>query len=132
MLLMQPLPVPCPADRIPDATGMDAFTTAYRAAKEQRVVFVAIERQGPRWTVKADAITAPQLTLDTTVHDAVRDAVSHLIDSRQIRPDSFADPVYVVLYDVDGEGRARELAAALHAAFYGDLEPLARAVPLTS
>ncbi|MFD3729828.1 hypothetical protein [Streptomyces sp. NPDC058671] len=129
---MQPLPIPCPADLVPDATGMDAFTTPYSAAKEQRAVFVAIERQGPRWTVKTDARTAPQRTLDTPVYDAVREAVSHLIGSRQIRPDSFADPVYVVLYDVDGEGRARELAAALHAAFYGDLEPLARAAPSTS
>ncbi|MFI0990556.1 hypothetical protein [Streptomyces exfoliatus] len=31
------------------------------------------------------------------VHDAVREAVGHLIGSRQIRPDSFADPVYIVL-----------------------------------
>ncbi|MFI0990518.1 hypothetical protein [Streptomyces exfoliatus] len=94
-------------------------------------MFVAIECQGPRWTVKTDALTAPQHTVATTMHDAVREAVGHLIDSRQIRPDSFADPVYVVLYDVDGELRARELAAALHAAFYGDLEPLVRAVPET-
>ncbi|OKJ52745.1 hypothetical protein [Streptomyces sp. CB02261] len=129
---MQSLPTPCPADRIPDATGLDAFTTTYSAAKEQRAVFVAIERQGPGWTVKADALTAPQRTLDSPVYGAVRDAVSHLIGSRQIRPDSFADPVYVVLYDVDGEGRARELAAAVHAAFSGDLEPLSRAAPCTS
>ncbi len=33
MLLAQPLPNPCPVGRIPDATGMDAFTTAYRASK---------------------------------------------------------------------------------------------------
>ncbi|WP_318212926.1 hypothetical protein [Streptomyces sp. SJL17-1] len=132
MLLIQPLPIPCPAGLVPDATSLDAFNAAYRAAKGQRVVFVAIERLGPRWTVKADALTAPQRTLDTTMHDAVREAVSYLIDSRQIRPDSFADPVYVVLYDVDGEPRARERAAAVHAAFYGDLEPLARAAPPTS
>ncbi|WP_411108566.1 hypothetical protein [Streptomyces sp. c-19] len=78
--------------------------------------------------MKADALTAPRHTLDTTVHDAVREAVGHLIDSRQSRPDSIADPVYVVLYDVDGELRTRELAAA----FCGDLEPLARAVPPSS
>ncbi|MFI0990743.1 hypothetical protein [Streptomyces exfoliatus] len=78
--------------------------------------------------MKADALTAPRHTLDTTVHDVVREAVGHLIDSRQIRPDSFADPVYVVLDDVDGELRTRELAAA----FCGGLEPLARAVPTSS
>ncbi|MGA5063923.1 hypothetical protein ACPB9E_09120 [Streptomyces exfoliatus] len=46
---------------------------------------------------------------------------------------AFADPVYVVVYDMeDGDGRARELATPLHAAFYDDLEPPARAAPATS
>jgi hypothetical protein len=127
---MEPLPTPCPADRIPDATGLDAFEASCKAAKEQRVVFIAVEQQGPLWAVKADALTAPQHTI--TVHDAVREAVIRLIRSREIRPDSSAGPVDFVLHDVGSEGRARELAAALHAALYGDLEPLARAVPSTS
>ncbi|MFE4777888.1 hypothetical protein [Streptomyces sp. NPDC056713] len=124
--------MPCPADRIPDATGMDAFNAACKAAKEQRVVFISVEEQGSSlWTVKADALTAPQHTITATAQDAVREAVALLIRSREIRPDSSAGPVDVVLHDVDSEGRARELAAALHAALYGDLEPLARAVPPT-
>ncbi len=57
---MQPLPSPCPFGLVPDATGVDAFNTAYRQAKQQRAVFVAVEKHGPRWTVKADALTAPQ------------------------------------------------------------------------
>ncbi|MET7846120.1 hypothetical protein ABZT45_48145 [Streptomyces sp. NPDC005356] len=108
---------------------MDALHAACKEAKEQRVVFIAVEQQGPRWAVKADALTAPQHTIGTAVYDAVREAVIRLIRSWEIRPDSSAGPVYFVLYDVDGEGRARELAAALHAALYGDLEPLTRAVP---
>ncbi|MFV0131756.1 hypothetical protein ACLGIH_00425 [Streptomyces sp. HMX87] len=44
---MQSLPTPCPADLIPDATGLDAFQAAYTQAKQQRVVFVAVESQGP-------------------------------------------------------------------------------------
>jgi hypothetical protein len=71
MLVVEPLPRPCPADRIPDATGLEAFEAACKAAKEQRVVFVAVEQQGPLWAVKADALTAPQHTIDSTVHDAV-------------------------------------------------------------
>ncbi|MFE4688390.1 hypothetical protein ACFRNJ_47875 [Streptomyces sp. NPDC056721] len=72
---MEPLPTPCPADRIPDATGLDAFEAACQAAKDQRVVFIAVERQGPRWAVKADALTALQHTVDRAVYDAVREAV---------------------------------------------------------
>ncbi|WP_406164478.1 hypothetical protein [Streptomyces sp. NBC_00996] len=34
-----------------------------------------------------------------------------------------------MLHDVPSEERACELAAAFHAALYGDLEPLRRAVP---
>ncbi|WP_030223106.1 hypothetical protein [Streptomyces bikiniensis] len=121
---MQPLPIPCPADLVPDATGQDAFTAAYRQAQQQRAVFVAVESQGSRWAVKADVLTAPHHTIDTKAYEAVCEAVIHLIGTRQVRPDSSAGPVYFVLHDVDGEGRARELAAALHAALYGDPEPL--------
>ncbi|MGW1951014.1 hypothetical protein ACWCRC_43070 [Streptomyces sp. NPDC001940] len=126
---MEPLPTPCPADRIPDATGLDAFEAACKKAKEQRVVFIAVEGQGLLWTVKADALTAPQHTIDATALAAVRGAVALLIRTREIRPDSSAGPVDFVLHDVDSERRARELAAALHAALYGDLQPLTRAVP---
>ncbi|MFF3518792.1 hypothetical protein [Streptomyces sp. NPDC002573] len=126
---MQPLPAPCPSDLIPDATGMDAFNAAYRRAMQQRAVFVAIECEGRQWTVKADTITAPQHVVDDLVYDAVRTAVIQLIRSREIRSDSSAGPVYFVLYGVGREQRARELAAALHAALYGTLEPLAHAVP---
>lgn len=66
------------------------------------------------------------------MYEAVREAVIHLIRTRQVRPDSSAGPVYFVLHDVETEDRARELAAALHAALYGDLEPLTRAAPETS
>jgi hypothetical protein len=125
MVVMEPLPIPCPADLVPDATGGDAFTAAYRKAKQQQAVFVAVERQGPRWTAKADALTAgPDHAVDDAVYDAIRGAVIRLIRSREIRPDSSAGPVYFVLHDIGSEQRARELAAALHAALYGNLEPL--------
>ncbi|MET7543169.1 hypothetical protein [Streptomyces sp. NPDC005507] len=81
---------------------------------------------------EADALAAPQHTVDPAVYDAVREGVIPLIRSGEIRPDSSAGPVYFVLHDVDSEGRARALAAALHAVLYGDLEPLVRAVPPTS
>ncbi|MGW7824676.1 hypothetical protein ACWGLF_42975 [Streptomyces puniciscabiei] len=55
-----------------------------------------------------------------------------MIRAGEIRPDSSAGPVYFGLYDVATEQRARELAAALHAALYGNLAPLARAMPTAS
>ncbi|MFC9930006.1 hypothetical protein [Streptomyces sp. NPDC127190] len=103
MLFTQPPPVPCPAGLVPDATGVDAFNAAYRRAKQQRAVFVGVERQGPRWTVKADTLTAPDPTVNDSVHDAVRNTVIPLIRSRQIRRGSSAGPVYFVLYDIDGD-----------------------------
>ncbi|MGW7824675.1 hypothetical protein ACWGLF_42970 [Streptomyces puniciscabiei] len=72
---MQPLPVPCPCDLIPDATGMVALRAAYRQAKQQGAVFVAVESLGERWEVKADMITAPQHAVTDSVYDAVRAAV---------------------------------------------------------
>ncbi|WP_329539393.1 hypothetical protein [Streptomyces sp. NBC_01358] len=130
---MQPLPAPCPANLVPDATAVDAFNTAYRQAKEQHAIFVAVEQQGRRWTVKADMLTAgPGHTVDDSVYEAIRTAVIRLMRSREIRSDSSAGPVYFVLYDVESEPRARELAAVLHTALYGDVEPLAHAVPETS
>ncbi|MFH8805571.1 hypothetical protein ACH4F6_39575 [Streptomyces sp. NPDC017936] len=55
-----------------------------------------------------------------------------MIRAGEIRSDSSAGPVHFVLHDVADESRARELAAALHAALYGNLAPLARAMPTAS
>ncbi|MFF4575941.1 hypothetical protein [Streptomyces sp. NPDC001410] len=111
---------------------MAAFKAAYRQAKEQDAVFVAIESLGEHWTVKADMITAPQHAVADSVYDAVRAAVIQLIRAGEIRSNSSAGPVYFVLHDVAEEGRARELAAALHAALYGNLASLALAMPTAS
>ncbi|MER6031888.1 hypothetical protein [Streptomyces sp. NPDC001851] len=103
---MQPLPAPCPADLIPDATGMAAFEAAYRQAKEQDAVFVAVESLGEHWTVKADMITAPQYAVADSVYDAIRAAVIQMIRAGEIRSDSSAGPAYFVLHNVAAESRA--------------------------
>ncbi|MFF8607232.1 hypothetical protein ACF06X_14970 [Streptomyces sp. NPDC015346] len=74
------------------------------------------------------AYRRPDHAVDDEVYDAIRGAVIRLIRSREIRPDSSARPVCFVLHDIDSEQRARDLAAALHAALHGDLEPLTHAV----
>lgn len=124
---MEPLPIPCPAGLVPDVTDADAFNAVYRAAQDQGKVFIAVEHHGPRWMVKADMLTAPRHTLEDAAYSAVRQAVTELIHTQEIRSDSSAGPVYFVLHGVNTEPRARELAAALHAALYGDPSPLTHA-----
>jgi hypothetical protein len=125
---MNALPTPCPAHLVPDVTGADRFAAAYQRARAQHAVFVAVERQGPRWTVKADTLPAgPGHVVDNAMNAAAHDAVVRLVAAGEVRSDAYAGPVYFVLHGVDGEQRARELAAALHAALYGDLEPLIHA-----
>lgn len=128
---MQPLPVPCPAHLIPDATGTDAFHDVYRNAMAHNAVFVAIEFEARRrWIVKADTLTAgANHVVADTVNEAVRDAIARLIHSREVDLDAYTGPVYFMMHSVRSEERARELAAALHAALYGDLDPLAHAIP---
>jgi hypothetical protein len=82
--------------------------------------------------VKADTFTAPAHVVDKVTAAAIREAAVGLVQDRAVRSGSAVGPAYVVLYDVAGEDRARQLAAALHAALYGDLEPLASAVRAVS
>ncbi|WP_033355355.1 hypothetical protein [Kitasatospora aureofaciens] len=130
---MQPLPVPCPAHLIPNATGTNAFHDVYRNAMAHNAVFVAIESEKrQQWTVKADTLTAGSgHTVADAVNDAIRAAILRLVDDHEIDYAPYPGPVYFMMHGVHSEERARELAAALHAALYGDLEPLSRAVPPT-
>ncbi|MFG2972534.1 hypothetical protein ACGFYY_05965 [Streptomyces sp. NPDC048331] len=103
---MQSLPTPYPADLVPDATAVDAFNATYKQAKRQNAVFIAVENQGRRWTVKADALTAgPDHTVGNEAYDTVRGSVIRLNSAREIHSDSSAGPVYFVLYGVETEPR---------------------------
>ncbi|MGW5611516.1 hypothetical protein ACWEWI_36750 [Streptomyces sp. NPDC003753] len=96
-------------------------------------VFVAIEFEERRkWTVKADTLTAGSgYTVDDAVNEAARAAITRLVQNREVDLDAYRGPIYFMMHGVRSEDRARELAAALHAALYGDLGPLAQAVPAT-
>ncbi len=128
--LMEPLQIPCPADQIPDATGTKAFNAAYKAAKDAGATYVGIERRGRCWTVKTDR--APGHVVAEAAAAIVRKAIVHLLLNREVRKYASVGPDYVQLNGITSEQRARELAAAVHAALYGDPEPLARAVPSIS
>ncbi|WP_435059670.1 hypothetical protein [Streptomyces sp. bgisy060] len=124
-------PIACPADRIPDATGVTAFNRASGEARDAGTVFVCVARSGQRWTVKTDTSTAaPGHTVSAPTAAAVSEAIDRLRDRREARTAPWpAGPGHTVLYDIAGEERARQIAAALHAALHGDLTPLASAVP---
>jgi hypothetical protein len=63
-------------------TGGSAFDDIYRQAQARCIVFVAIESQGQRWTVKADTLTAGSgHAVHAGVGDAARDAVRDQSDS---------------------------------------------------
>jgi hypothetical protein len=66
------------------------------------------------------------------VNEAVRTAILRLVHTREVGADAYTGPIYFMMHNVSSEERARELAAALHAALHGDLEPLNRAAPPTS
>lgn len=86
MPLMQPLPVPCPADLIPDAAAVDAFNAAYKEAKQQHAVFIASSSRAGAGR-KADALTAgPDHAVDDSAYDAIRAAVIHLIHEYRSSP----------------------------------------------
>ncbi|WP_406054059.1 hypothetical protein OG462_42395 [Streptomyces sp. NBC_01077] len=128
---MEPSPIPCPAPLVPDVTALAALDTAYKAARMRQAVFIAVEYQGSHWAVKADTRAAgPEHTTDDAASAAIGAAFLYLARRREIRFDAFTGPVYFVLHDIAAEDRARELAAALHAALYGDLGPLRAALPV--
>ncbi|MFF4625639.1 hypothetical protein [Nonomuraea jabiensis] len=89
---MQLPPIPCPAHLIPDATGTDAFHDVYRRAMAQQAVFVAIESERrQRWTVKADTLTVGSgHAVDDAVNDAVRAAITRLVENREVDLDAYA------------------------------------------
>ncbi|WP_406253717.1 hypothetical protein [Streptomyces chartreusis] len=95
------------------------------------VVFVAIEFEaGQRWAVKTDTLTAGSgHAAADAVHREVGAAITRLVQSHEVDWGAYMGPIYFMMHGVQSEERARELAAALHAALYGDLEPLALAVP---
>jgi hypothetical protein len=66
------------------------------------------------------------------VNEAIRAAIIRMVHTREVGADAYTGPIYFMMRDVSSEERARALAAALHAALHGDLEPLHRAAPPTS
>lgn len=118
-------PGPLDADRIPDCSQLEAFNKAYLAAKIARVPFVCIRRHGrSRWTAKTDTWTTPSWDVPDTAKDLLRTVIIGLFRDQVVTGGSTVGPDYIILNGLKTPEQARQLAAAVHAALYGDLTAL--------
>lgn len=94
----------------PDCTEPEAHRAAYKRAKANDVIMASSKPYVPDQAMKIVQSAAETLVLDGTVEQA------------NIGAD------YISMWPIETEGRAREIAAAFHAALYG-LQRLHMAVP---
>ncbi|MFD8619386.1 hypothetical protein [Streptomyces sp. NPDC059513] len=119
--------MPFPAALIPDCTSEKDHRAAYRKAKADNSNFVCITRQGTHWSVVLDVIARPLVTGEAA--KVLRSAVEELVASGAAAGGANFSTEYVSIHQIGSEARAREIAAALHAAIYG-LQQLQVAVPI--
>ncbi|MDQ0934232.1 hypothetical protein [Streptomyces turgidiscabies] len=119
---------PLPAALIPDCTKPEAHHTAYRRAKTNDAIFVCIARQGSRWMVELDALASSGPTIPDEAVAVLQSAVEVLVSAGTVAQANIA-PDYISLRAIESEQKAREIAAALHAAMQG-LRQLYIAVPV--
>ncbi|MCX5304703.1 MULTISPECIES: hypothetical protein [Streptomyces] len=124
---MPMLGTPLPAALIPDCTDPEAHHTAYRSAKTNNAIFVCIARQGRRWKVELDAMTSSGPRIPDEAMTVLRPVAEALVLADTVTQADIA-PDYISMRSIETEERARELAAAFHAALHG-LQQLYIAVP---
>ncbi|MDG9719416.1 hypothetical protein QC282_22870 [Streptomyces sp. DH24] len=119
--------MPLPPSLIPDCTEPEAHRAAYRSAKTNDAIFVCVARQGRRWKVVLDAMTSSGPTIPDEAVTVLGSAAEALVLTDTVTQASIA-PGYISLRVIETEQRAREIAAAFHAAMHG-LRLLYTAVP---
>ncbi|MGW3487075.1 hypothetical protein [Streptomyces sp. NPDC001054] len=118
---------PLPAALLPDCTDSEAHHAAYRSAKNNDAIFVAISRQGRRLKVELDAMSSSGPTIPDEAVTVLRSAAEALVLTDTVAQANIA-PDYISMWAIETEQRAREIAAAFHAALHG-LRQLYIAVP---
>lgn len=118
--------MPLPAALVPDCTTDEAHKAAYKKAKSDNSIFVCIARRGSHWTVEIDVISRPLVAGQAGA--VLQAAVDTLVATGVAAGGAYSGPEYISLRKIEGEERAREIAAAFHAAMYG-LQQLHIAVP---
>ncbi|GAA2299243.1 hypothetical protein GCM10010234_47300 [Streptomyces hawaiiensis] len=118
---------PLPPSLIPDCTKPEAHHAAYRSAKANDAIFVCIARQGSGWKVELDAFSSSGPTIPDEAVAVLRSAVEALVSAGTVTQANIA-PDYISIWALKSEQKAREIAAAFHAAMQG-LRQLYIAVP---
>ncbi|MFF9772011.1 hypothetical protein ACF1GT_36585 [Streptomyces sp. NPDC014636] len=124
---MSTVGMPLPAALIPDCTEPKAHHAAYRSAKTNDAIFVCIARQGRGWMVELDAFSSSGPTIPDQAVAVLQSAAEALVVAGTVTQASIA-PDYISMRAIEKEAKAREIAAAFHAALHG-LRQLFIAVP---
>ncbi|QRX92032.1 hypothetical protein [Streptomyces noursei] len=119
--------MPLPAALIPDCTKPEAHHAAYSSAKTNDAIFVCIARQGPRWKVELDAFASSKPIVPEQAVTVLRAAAEALVIAGTVTQANVGAD-YISMWQIESEKKAREIAAAFHAALYG-LQQLHIAVP---
>ncbi|MGW3239603.1 hypothetical protein [Streptomyces olivaceus] len=119
--------IPLQAALIPDCTDPEAHRAAYRAAKANDAIFVCIARHGQRWKVQLDVMASRKPYIPGQAMAVLQSAAEALVLDGTVEQANIAAD-YVSMWPIETEERAREIAAAFHAAMYG-LQLLHIAVP---
>ncbi|WP_329398951.1 hypothetical protein [Streptomyces melanogenes] len=119
---------PLVAALIPDCTKPEAHHAAYRSAKANDAIFVCIARHGSRWMVELDAMASSGPTIPDQAVAVLQSAAEALVVAGTVTQANIA-PDYISMLAIENEQKAREIAAAFHAAMHG-LRQLYIAVPV--
>ena len=115
---MSTLGMPLPAALISDCTELEAHRAAYKRAKTNDAIFVCIARQGRRWKVELDAMSCSGPTIPDEAVTVLRSAAEALVLADTVTQANIAAE-YISMWAIESERRAREIAAAFHAALHG-------------
>ncbi|MEU1307760.1 hypothetical protein ABZ419_02525 [Streptomyces cinnamoneus] len=122
---------PLEAAQIPNGTALLAFNNAYQQAKDAGVPFVAVEyrsrkESGTRkgWAVTTDLLTAASGWPPPSYEPLWRDALCRLALDDTVAGGSGGSTEYTVLWGIRDYATARAIAAAFHAALYGQTQAL--------
>ncbi|MEU1922639.1 hypothetical protein ABZ742_21100 [Streptomyces albogriseolus] len=119
--------MPLRAALIPNCTELESHRAAYKKAKCDDAIFVCVARHGQGWKVELDAMASRKPYLSDQAMTVLQSAAEALVlDGTVAQANIGAE--YISMWPIKTEERAREIAAAFHAAMHG-LQQLHITVP---